>query len=93
MVCLLIEKSANKDKAKTNRARPALIAVCYGHLHVVRFLREMGADKDRPISDGTTPVFVAGQHGHLEIVRRLIGNGADVDTGTKGWRDTGHRRN
>ena len=84
VVGLLLEASADKDKAHQNGATPLIIASHQGHLDVVRLLLEANADNDKANNNGKTPMFFALQQGHLEVLRLLLEAGADRDTAAGG---------
>ena len=56
---------------------PLHIASHYGHVEMVRFLREAGADENQAAHDVWKPLTIASQQGHVEVVRFLCEAGAD----------------
>ncbi|OLQ11916.1 Ankyrin-1 [Symbiodinium microadriaticum] len=80
VVRLLLEASADKDKATNDGRTPLFVAAGQSHLEVARFLLEAKADKDKATHDGFTPLCFAVQEGHLEIVGLLLDAKADMNT-------------
>ena len=76
---LLLEASADKDKALDNGTTPLFMASKSCHLPVVQLLLEASADKNKPEIEAVTPVFVASQMGHSEVVQLLLQSNADKD--------------
>ena len=79
---LLLEASADKDKALLHGVTPLHIASDKGSAEIVRMLLEANADKDKADKHDVTPLYVASQNGHLEIVRLLLEANADKDKAT-----------
>ena len=84
-VQLLLEASADKDKADEGGATPMFVASWVGHMEVVRWLLQVRADKDKCDNNGATPLLKAcGHHryDHVEVVRLLLESNADTERAT-----------
>ena len=79
VVCGLLERDADIDKATDDVCTPLLIASQEGHVEVVRALLDQGAEIHKAMDDGATPLFIASQEGHVEVVRALLDQGADIN--------------
>jgi len=65
--------SWTKIDAKDSQGRTALHEACrYGHLDIVKFLKEKGAKTDVTTVDGTTSLHLAALNGHDEVVEYLV---------------------
>ena len=69
---MLVEKGADKDKARNDGASPLYIAALNGRLGVVQLLVELGVDKDKAMNGGWMPLHAAAEQGHLEVVGHLL---------------------
>ena len=75
---LLLEATADKDRACMSRGSTPMLCACGGGCkEVVTLLLEARADKDKATNSGATPLFMASQEGHLEVVRLLLEANAD----------------
>ena len=85
VVQLLLEASADKDKATDLGEKALHVAVANSQLAVVQLLLQY-SDKDKVAEDCATALPVASQNGHIDITRLLLKMGVDpnkVTTGNK----------
>ena len=70
-VRILLEASADKDKADFRGLTPLHLAASLDNTEVVRVLLEAHADKEKTDYYGATPLSMASRGGHAEIVHML----------------------
>jgi hypothetical protein len=77
---LLLDASADRDKASNAGVTPLYIAAEKGHADIAKLLLDAGADRDQAQkSVGWTPLIMAASKGHVEIAKLLLDGGADRD--------------
>ena len=76
---LLLEASADSNKARYDGSTPLVVACSIGSSEGVRLLLESGADKDKAGPSDGTPLLLACQNGFLQVVNLLLQAGADKD--------------
>jgi|AntAceMinimDraft_12_1070368.scaffolds.fasta_scaffold283757_1 ankyrin repeat protein len=57
MVSMLLEAGAKMDTTWGGSLTPLMIAVCLGHLAVVKVLLAAGAGTEQKLEDGSTPLL------------------------------------
>ena len=79
VVQLLLERSADPNRADLDGETPLYKAVVKGDLDVVRLLLERGAEPNKSDDRGRTPLHEATRKGHGDVARLLIDGGAELN--------------